>query len=84
MEDIEFDSLQDLYNRITPALNTKRHELMSRGFNYVKNKDIWNYLTNHYWTNSKYLSLSEMVDDILNMNNEAFIEYLNNNIRKVS
>lgn len=80
MDDIKFDNLQELYNRIKPALNTKRHELIDRGYTYVKNKDIWNYLTNHYWTNSAYLTLGEMVNDILNMNNDAFIKYINNEI----
>ena len=80
MDEIKFNSLQELYNRIKPALNTKRHELIDRGYTYVKNKDIWNYLTNHYWTNSAYLTLGEMVNDILNMNNDAFIQYINNEI----
>ena len=82
MDEIKFNSLQELYNRVKPALNTKRHELISRGYTYITNKDIWNYLTNYYWTNSQYLSLCEMVDDILNMNNDAFIKHMNNIISK--
>lgn len=80
MEEIKFSSLKELYERITPALNTKRHELYNRGYMYVKNEDIWRYLTDIYWEETTNLTLGEMVDDIINMSDEDFINYLNKKI----
>ena len=34
--DIEFNSLEELYNRLKPALNTKQREMVRCGYNYMK------------------------------------------------
>ena len=38
--DIEFNSLQELYQRIRPALRTRMRELHRLGYDYVKEEDI--------------------------------------------
>ena len=40
----EFKNLDDLYNRIKPALYSKVMELKRNHISYVKESDIWNYL----------------------------------------
>jgi hypothetical protein len=46
------------------------------GFNYIKEEDIWNYLKEVKWKNSKGLSLATMVSDILNTDDIVIDGYL--------
>ena len=80
--DLEFNTLEELYKRIYPALTTKRNELVRNGYKYIKEKDIWNYLSTTKWTNSKGLTLASMVNDILNSNNEQIDKYLKEYLEK--
>jgi hypothetical protein len=74
--DISFDSLEELYRRIKPALHTKQEEMHRNGYPYIKEEDIWNYLKEIKWVKSKNLLLYEMVSDVLNASNEAIDLYL--------
>ena len=65
--DIEFSSVKELYDRLTPALKTKEQELKRNNINYIKKEDIWNYLKITKWKGAKNLLLHQMVDDILNV-----------------
>ena len=40
----EFETLEELYKRIKPALITKKNEMHRDGYIYIKEEDIWNYL----------------------------------------
>lgn len=62
--EIKFKSLTELYERILPALKTKKRELNKKGFNYIHEEDIWNYLKKYKWTRSRDLDLGSMVNDI--------------------
>ena len=59
-----FNSLEELYSRILPALNAKVAELKRMKINYINNKDIWNYCKNNKWSVKKNLKIYEMVNDI--------------------
>lgn len=76
MEDIKFSSIQELYNRLKPALDTKKSELNKLGYSYIKSVDIWNALKNQKWKSATNLTLHEMVDDILNTNDKYFDDYV--------
>ena len=65
MDDIKFSSLNELFNRLLPALNTRMIELQREGLNYIKVEDIWNFLKETKWNKAKDLLLHEMVEDIL-------------------
>ena len=65
MEDIRFNSLEELYNRLIPAMETKVNELKHNGIRYINIDDVWNYLKKNKWNKSKNLSLNEIVNDIL-------------------
>ena len=80
--DIEFNSIKELYDRVTPALNTKVIELKRNDLDYIKKDDIWNYLKNTKWKMANNLLLYQMVDDILNLDNEEIDEYVKGEIRK--
>ena len=85
--EIEFSSIEELYNRLKPALRTKQSELKQNGYGYLKIEDVWNYLKEKKWIKSRNLGLNEMVSDILNADNELIDEYfkekLNEKSRKI-
>ena len=68
--DLNFSSKEELYERVKPALRTKKSELDKLGFSYISLQDIWAYLAETKWKNGKDLMLSDIVDDILKVNNE--------------
>ena len=72
---MDFANLKDLYDRVTPALKSKKDELTRLGCEYVNELDIWNYLKNNKWKNSYNLLLYQMVDDILNIDNLLIMDY---------
>lgn len=85
--DITFNSTKELYDRIMPALRTKREEMRRHGYSYIKEEDVWNYLKEVKWVKASNLSLAEMVSDVLNTE-DAYIdsylrEKLNLNTRSV-
>ena len=80
--DIEFNSIKELYDRVTPALNTKVIELKRNDLDYIKKDDIWNYLKLTKWSTANNLLLYQMVDDILNLDNNEIDEYVKEEIRK--
>lgn len=61
---MEFNSLEDLYQRVLPALSIKSQE--NNGL--ITEKEIWDYLSKTKWINSIGLTLSEIVNDILKCN----------------
>ena len=73
-EDIRTE--EELYDRVKPALRTKKEEMRRNGFTYIKEDDIWNYLKEKKWINEKGLSLYQMVDDILNSESSLIDDYL--------
>ena len=79
--DLEFKSIKELYDRIEPALRTKKYELKKLGY-LVSEADIWNYLTSSKWINSINLTLSEMVNDIFLASGNDINNYLINKIPK--
>ncbi len=68
---IEFNNLQELKTRITPALNTKVKEINS----YVTEEDIWNYLKLK-WKKETNLTLYDIINDIINLKKEVIEEYV--------
>lgn len=63
--EIEFHSVSELKNRLTPALKIRRKELKKQGIN-LEVDEIWDYCVNNYFKKTTNLSLSKMVDYILN------------------
>lgn len=80
MNEIKFNSLEDLYNRLKPALRSKIKELRKIDKVYIKEDDIFEYLTDNKWENSNNLTLDQMVDDILYVDNNKIDEYVQKKI----
>lgn len=80
MNNISFTNAQDLYNRLFPALRSKKKELHSHNYKYITEVDIWNYLKDRKWKNNVNLTLYDMVNDILYSDNDLIDEYTRNTI----
>ena len=63
MEEVNFNSINELYERVVPALELKVQLLNEQNIETNK-KDIWNYLSNK-WKNSNNLTLFDIVNDIM-------------------
>ncbi|MDD3241703.1 MAG: post-transcriptional regulator [Bacilli bacterium] len=65
--DFEFTNINELYNRVKPALTTRKRELLRQKIDYIKEEDIWNFLREKKWINSIGLDLNTMVNDIFDL-----------------
>jgi len=74
--DAKINSKEELYQRILPALRTKKHELERIGVKNIDEKTIWNFNKQYKWINSTGLTLAAMVDDILNTEDQDYIDYI--------
>lgn len=70
--DIEFNDVKQLYQRVKPALRTKRRILLKNGIK-ISEKDIFEYLVKLKWSKAKNLTLNDIVSDILNVDDDVFI-----------
>ena len=75
-EDFKFSSLEELFKKVKPALNTKVADLKRHNIKYIKEEDIWHYLRNNYWRKAERLSLGEIVNDILGAPNSELETYM--------
>ena len=70
--DIEFKDSKELYKRVVPALRTKRRLLLKKGIS-VSEIDIFEYLAKEKWSKGSNVTLSDVVSDILNVEESSFI-----------
>ena len=77
----EFQSVEELYQRVLPALRTKVHKLTSRGISFVVEEDIWNLLMEK-WKKGRGLTLYDIVDDILKLDENEIIDKCKNKSEK--
>lgn len=77
--DIEFKSLKELRERIEPALSTKLTELKKNNYNLITKDDIWNFLKEKKWKESYNLTLYDIINDIMNIDNEKLDTYVKEN-----
>lgn len=75
MNSMKFNSLEELYNKLIPAMDTKVNELKLNGISYINIDDIWNYNKTNNWVKSKDLTLSQCVNDILNTSDDKYKKY---------
>lgn len=80
---IEFNSVEELYKRVHPALTSKVREFRRNKKEFIKEEDIWNYLIESKWRNGKGLELYNLVDDILNTDNKEIEDYVVNKLKEV-
>ena len=86
MEDIQFSSIKELYERLKPALECKESEIKKMGFSYIKKEDIWNALKNQKWnksSNTLSLVIKDMNSGIICFDNRGKCIHCNDYIKKV-
>ena len=71
-------SKEKLYEKLRPALRSKQKMLKKLGVNYVKEEDIWNYLSLHVWIYKENLGLNDLVNDIFELSNLEITNYVKN------
>ncbi|MCM1053540.1 MAG: post-transcriptional regulator [Ruminococcus sp.] len=81
MNNGKFKTLNDLYNHIYPALRSKSHEMQVKGFKYIHEEDIWNYLRQNKWSKARDLDIGSMVNDIFTINEEKLISYISEELK---
>ena len=82
MDEFSFRSKEELYNHVNPAWHAKIAELHRLGYPYIQEVDIWNYLIRNKWMSAHDLRLSDVVHDILHVDNEKIDLYLKGEIAK--
>ena len=74
----EFHSIDELYDRVLPALETRMRELHKLGYKNVTSDNIWKYLIQSRWMSAYELTLYDVVSDILNVDGERLTNYILN------
>lgn len=62
--DLEFKSIEELKNRVMPALRIRVRELRNEKYS-VDEDSLWEYFV-RIWQDKKNLTLVDLVDDVLN------------------
>ena len=75
---LKFNSEEELYQKLLPALRSKNRELKFAGFKMTE-EDIWNLLKEHIWKNKKDLSISNIVNDIFSLTTNEIDSFINSN-----
>lgn len=78
---MQYKSQEELFHSLRGAFNVKLR-LINEKYGYIKMVDIWNYLKINKWCMCKNLGISEMVNDIINVDIECVDKYIKNNIKK--
>ncbi len=71
-----FNSIEELYKRLTPALKSKKKELTNYGMASICEKDIWSYLSTIKWIKATNLTLADMVNDIMTVTIDELSKYI--------
>lgn len=61
---MEYESEEELYKALDGAFKVKLR-LIKKEYPYIKKMNIWNYLKINKWAKSFNLTISEMVNDII-------------------
>ena len=80
--EIEFRSLEELYNHLKPVLKTKYAEMRRCGYTSITLEDIWEYLKEVKWKNSKNLYLYQMVSYVIHIENHFIDQYFQEKLEK--
>jgi len=63
---MEYNSQEELFKSLKGAFKVKLR-MTNKEYDYIKMVDIWNYLKINKWCKDKNLSISEMVNDIIDV-----------------
>jgi len=78
---MEYNSAEELFKSLGGAFQVKLRMIKDK-YDYIKMVDIWNYLKLNKWCKDKNLSLSEMVNDIIDVDIEKVDLFLKKHIKE--
>lgn len=76
MVDDKFNSVTELYKRVLPALRSKKKELVINKLGFITEKDIWDFLRENKWSKEANLTLFDIVNDILTVEESSLVQYM--------
>lgn len=79
----EYRNQKELYLNLIPALNVKIKHLRRGNYNDITREDIWNYLRDNKWRYGVDLTLADMVQDIIHLDNLEISNFKKNNEREL-
>ena len=59
MNEIMFDTLDELHKRLMPALKSKRKILNKSGYSYIKEDHVWDFMLKVKWQDIKKIALCQ-------------------------
>ncbi len=78
VKEMDYHTKEELYQKLKGAFKVKLR-LMQENQNNIREIDIWNYLKINKWSKDKNLTISEMVNDIINVDYTKVYQFVNNN-----
>ncbi len=74
----EYKNQYELYRGLIPAMNVKLKLLRQNDYKNITREDIWNYLKDYKWKSSIDLTLADMVQDIIHVDNLEIVRFVQN------
>lgn len=72
---MEYSNQLELYRALIPVFNVKKRLLINDNYMDITNEDIWKYLSVNKWKYAYNLTISEMVNDIINIDAIKIINF---------
>ena len=73
---MEFATQKELYLKLLPVFTVKKRLMSITKYKHLTNEDIWTYLIETKWRKSYDLSLSDIVNDIINVDIDKVNNYM--------
>jgi len=77
---MEYNSQEELFKSLKGAFKVKLRTI-NKEYDYIKMVDIWNYLKINKWCKDRNLSISEMVNDIIDVDIVKVDQFLKQHIK---
>lgn len=81
VREMKYNTQEELFKSLRGAFQVKLR-MIKKQYDYIKMVDIWNYLKMNKWCKDKNLSISEMVNDIINVDIEKVDLFLKKYIKE--
>ena len=78
---MKYNSQEELFKSLRGAFQVKLR-IIKDEYDYIKMVDIWNYLKINKWCKDKNLSISEMVNDIIDVDIEKVDLFLKKHLKE--
>lgn len=77
MNNLEFNDINELYDRLLPALKFKVNSFKKLGYVFINEKKLFEILASISWSSFEGLELCDMVDQILHISPDEVLKHYN-------